>query len=108
MPGWSDAPEDPVGQIDEEDPRSGNGLGSEAWSQVPGARCWPGGRWGVGKYWDRFKSWTTTAYVSVNVRVTVTALGCFPSFGGADCAGQVQLAIRRRMLEDRIGLSIQP
>lgn len=117
MPGWSDAPEDPVGQIDERGPEIWKWPG--VWSLGPVARCQllAGYRWGVGNYWAGSSPGLQRACVCVcvcvrvsDVRVTFTAtvLGRFPSFGGAGCTGQVQLAITRRMLEDGIGLSVQP
>lgn len=116
MPGWSDAPEDPVGQIDGRGPEIWKWPG--VWSLEPGARCQllAGYRWGVGNYWAGSSPGLQRACVCVcvsaservSVTVTTTVLGCFPSFGGAGCTGQVQLAITRRMLEDGIGVSIQP
>lgn len=51
VPGWSNAPEDPVGQIDERGPEIWKWPG--VWSLEPGARCQllPGYRWGLGNYW---------------------------------------------------------
>lgn len=110
------------GQIDQEDPRSGNGLGF--WSLEPGARCQvpdagreAGGASGIiGQVRSGPGLRTTCACanveasveVEVTVTVTVTALRWFPSPGIAGCTGRVQLAVTRRMLEDGIGLSIWP
>lgn len=49
--GWSDTPEDPVGQIDERGPEIWKWPG--VWRLEPGARCQllAGYRWGVGNYW---------------------------------------------------------
>lgn len=51
VPGWSDASEDPVGQIDERGPEIWKWAG--VWSLGPVARCQAlaGYRWGVGNYW---------------------------------------------------------
>lgn len=118
MPGWSDAPEDPVGQIDERGPEIWKWPG--VWSLEPGARCQllAGYRWGVGNYWAGSSPGLQRACgcvcgcgcvrMSARVTVTATALGWFPSFGGADCTAQVQLAITGRVFESGIGLSAQP
>lgn len=54
-----------------EDPRSGSGLGSGAWGQVPGARCWldTGGASGI---IGQVGSWSTTAFVCVSASVALT------------------------------------
>lgn len=51
MLGWSDTPEDPVGQIDERGPEIWKWPG--VWRLEQGARCQllAGYRWGVGNYW---------------------------------------------------------
>lgn len=69
VPGWSDAPEDPVGQIDERGPEIWKWPG--VWSLEPEARCQVpvAARIQVGprELLGRFKSWSTTG-VRVRVR----------------------------------------